>query len=121
MTTHSSLNYPIFWEKISDYAKKAGRAAARPVLLLYFVLKSPATPSSDKALILSALAYLILPIDLISAKRLPIIGRIDEIAAIAMAYKKVCRHITPEIKAEVEMLLDKWFPEIEYATIIELR
>ena len=119
MTTHSLLNYPIFWEKISEYAKKAGRAVARPVLLLYFVLKSPATPSSDKALILSALAYLILPVDLLSAKRLPIIGWIDEIAAIALAYKKVCRHITPEIVAEVEMLLDKWFPEVGYAIVID--
>ena len=118
MTNQTTINYPFLWEKIGKYAKKAGRAASRPVLLLFFVLKSPATSQSDKLLILSALSYLILPVDLLSAKRLPIIGWIDEIAAITLAYKKVCRHITPEIKAEVEYLLDKWFPEIEYAIIV---
>jgi uncharacterized membrane protein YkvA (DUF1232 family) len=117
MITQSLINYSFLWDKITDYAKKAGRSATRPVLLLYYVLKSPATPKSDKLLIISALSYLVLPIDLISAKRLPIIGWIDEIAAIAYAYKKVNKHITPEIKAEAENILDKWFPEFEYEII----
>jgi uncharacterized membrane protein YkvA (DUF1232 family) len=117
MTTQTRIDYPFFWEKITDYAKKIGRIAARPVLLLYYVLKSPATPESDKILIISALSYLVLPIDLISAKRLPVIGWIDEAVSITVAYQKVCKHITPEIKTKVEMLLDEWFPEIEYEII----
>ena len=117
MTNQTLINYSFFWENIKGYAKKAGRATTRPVLLLYYVLKSPTTPKSDKLLIISALSYLILPIDLIPAKRLPIIGWIDEIVAITFAYQKVCKHITPEIKTEVENLLDKWFPEFEYEII----
>ena len=115
--TKQKINYSFLWEKITDYAKKAGRAAARPVLLLYFVLKSPATPKADKMLIISALSYLVLPIDLISAKRLPVIGWVDEVTSLIYAYKKVCRYITPQIRWEVENLLNKWFPEFVYEII----
>ena len=62
------IDYELLWEKITDYAKATGRTTARPVLLLYYVLRSPETPSSDKMLIVAALSYLVLPIDLISAK-----------------------------------------------------
>lgn len=112
-------NYEFLWEKIIDYAKSVGRTAARPVLLLYYVLKSPDTPSSDKMLIVAALSYLVLPIDLISAKHLPIIGWIDEAASLVYAYKKVCRHITPDIESEVDNILERWFPELKYELIEE--
>jgi uncharacterized membrane protein YkvA (DUF1232 family) len=90
------------WEKLIACAKSVGRATARPVLLLYFVLKSPDTPKSDKLLIVSTLSYLILPVNLLSAKRLSVIGWVDEIVLITYAYKKVCKHITPEIEWKVE-------------------
>lgn len=117
MNTQTIINYPLLWEKITDYAKKIGRAGARPVLLLYCVLKSPATPKSDKLLIVSALSYLILPVDLISAKRLPVIGWIDEMVSLTYACQKVGKHITPEIEADVEAILNRWFPETEYEII----
>ena len=41
------IDYELLWEKITDYAKATGRTTARPVLLLYYVLRSPETPSSD--------------------------------------------------------------------------
>jgi uncharacterized membrane protein YkvA (DUF1232 family) len=119
MNAQSIINYPLLWEKITDYTKKAGRTAARPVLLLYYVLKSDTTPQSDKLLIIAALSYLVLPFDLLSAKRLPVIGWIDEFVSINYVYRKVCRHITPEIKSDVESLLDKWFPEVEYEIIAD--
>lgn len=101
-------------EKIKDCGKALGRTSMRPVLSLYFVLKSPDTPLSDKLLVVSALSYLILPVDLISARRLPVLGWIDEMAAVTIAYKKVKRHITPEIESEVDNILEKWFPELKY-------
>ncbi|RHR92812.1 DUF1232 domain-containing protein [Parabacteroides sp. AF14-59] len=113
MEKRSIINYFMLWEKIDEYTRKAGRVSARPVLLLYYVLKSPDTPKSDKLLIVSALSYLVLPIDLISAKRLPVIGWIDEIVSLTIAYQKVCKYITPEIQWKVDNILDRWFPEIE--------
>lgn len=106
----NKIDYDFWWEKIADYAKLVGRTTARPVLLLYYVLRSPETPSSDKMLIVAALSYLILPIDLISAKRLPVIGWIDEAFSLVYAYKKVCRYVTPEIESEVDNILERWFP-----------
>lgn len=113
----NKIDYDFWWEKIVDYAKLAGRTTARPVLLLYYVLRSNETPSSDKMLIVAALSYLILPIDLISAKRLPVIGWIDEAFSLVYAYKKVCRYVTPEIESEVDNILERWFPEVKYELI----
>ncbi len=69
-------------------------------------------------MILSTLSYLVLPIDILDAKRLPIIGWFDEIASLSFTYQKVCKNITPEIEAGVDSILDKWFPD--YAEYIEL-
>ena len=59
-----------------------------------------------------------LPIDLISAKRLPVIGWIDEAFSLSAAYQKVKKNITPEIERKTDVLLDKWFPD--YTDYIEV-
>jgi len=65
-------------------------------------------------LIVSALAYSVLPVDLLLAKGLPIIGWFDEIASLAVTCKKVCKYITPKIEMEVNNLLERWSSEVEY-------
>ena len=70
----SKLDFDQLLEKIKDWGKTLGRTSMRPVLSLYYVLKSPDTPLSDKLLVVSALSYLILPVDLISARRFPVLG-----------------------------------------------
>ena len=112
------INYDVLWDRIGEYARKAGRMTTRPILLLFYVMKSKDTPWKDKMLILSTLSYLILPIDILDAKRLPIIGWFDEIASLSVTYQKVCKNITPEIEAKVDSILDKWFPD--YAEYVEL-
>ena len=105
------INYSALWERICEYARKAGRVTARPVLLLYFVMKSDSTPWKDKMLIFSTLSYLVLPIDVLDAKRLPIIGWFDEIASLSITYQRVCKNITPKIEEKVDAILNKWFPK----------
>lgn len=70
---NNSNRHSVLLEQISYWAKKVGRASARPVLLLWFVMTSSNTPKSEKIMLASAIAYVVLPIDLISAKRIPII------------------------------------------------
>ena len=111
MERTSIINYAALLDRISEYARKAGRVTTRPVLLLFYVLKSKETPWKDKMLIFSTLSYLVLPIDILDAKRWPIIGWVDEIASLAVTYKKVCKNITPEIEITVDDILDRWFPE----------
>jgi uncharacterized membrane protein YkvA (DUF1232 family) len=113
------INYSDLWDKIGEWARTAGRVATRPVLLLYYVMTSKETPRSDKLMILGSISYLVLPIDLISAKRLPIIGWIDEVASVTVAYQKVCKYITPEMQGRADAVLDKWFPEYAQYEMIE--
>ena len=47
----NKIDYDFWWEKIADYAKLVGRTTARPVLLLYYVLRSPETPSDRKSVV----------------------------------------------------------------------
>lgn len=118
MDKQSFINTKVSTEKLQEYATKVGRISARPLLLLYFIMVSKDTPKSDKLMILSTISYLILPVDLISAKRLPIIGWIDEAFSLSVVYQKVSKNITPEIERKTDALLDKWFPE--YTNYIEI-
>lgn len=112
------INYDLLWKRIGNYARKAGRISTRPVLLLYYVMKSKETPMADKALIFSAISYLVFPIDILDAKRIPVLGWFDEIASISVAYQKMCKHITPEMRAKADRVLDRWFPEyVEFEEI----
>lgn len=118
MIKDTIIDYDALWEKVSKVARKAGRVVARPILLMYQVLKDKNTPRKEKMIIISAFNYLILPIDILDAKRLPIIGWADEFFSIYVAYQKVCDHITLEMRARVEETLDRWF--LEYAEYEEL-
>ena len=111
MNKRNFINYDVLWDKLSTFAIKAGRVTTRPVLLLFFVMKSKDTPKADKLLVFSALSYLVFPIDILDVRRLPIIGWCDELASISVAYQKVCKHITPDMEAKVDDILDRWFPE----------
>ncbi len=97
-----------------------GRAATRPILLLWYIMRSPATPRKDKLAIFASLAYLVLPIDVLDAKRLPIIGWLDEIVSVAVMIQKMAKYITPEIQRKVNAILDKWLPEYVQYEIVEL-
>ena len=110
MATNSIINYQELWDRIKEYAFKVGRVAVRPVLLLYYVMRSDETPWKDKLTIFGALAYLVFPVDLLDAKRLPIIGWLDEITSLAFAIQRMSKYITPEMEAEVDSILDRWFP-----------
>lgn len=120
MNMQELINKDLLLEKMKEWAVKVGRISTRPALLLYYVMVSKETPKSDKFLILSALSYLVLPIDLISAKRLPIIGWLDEAVSLTIAYQKVSKYITPAIERKVDDILDKWFPTYtQYIEVVE--
>ena len=113
----SSFENLLFY--IGEYAKKVGRLTTRPVLLTYFVMIDNATPVNDKISLVASIAYVVLPIDLISAKRFPILGWLDEVVSLSVAYNKVQHHITREMERKADEILDKWFPEYTKYEIIE--
>ena len=105
----SNFDLPLLWKKIKYNAKRLGRFTTKQVLLMYYVLKGDSTPTSAKVIIYGSLAYLILPVNLISVKRHRILGLADEAAAIAIVYKKVKQYVTPEMDQQAEATLDRWF------------
>lgn len=107
-----NLDYEALLESIYKWSRKAGRTATRPVLLMWYVMRSKQTPRKDKWAILGSLAYLVLPIDILDAKRIPIIGWLDEVASLAILVQKMSKYITPEMENRVNDQLDKWFPEL---------
>lgn len=112
------INYEHLWQRICNWSRKAGRTASRPILLMYYVMTSKKTPKKDKVTIFAAISYLVLPIDILSSRRLPIIGWLDEVVSLAVTIQKMQKHITPEMLDRADEMLDRWFPE--YAEFEEI-
>ena len=114
-----TLDYNALWDSIRNWSRKAGRAATRPVLLMWYVMHSSETPRKDKWAIFASLAYQVFPIDILDAKRLPVIGWIDEIVSVAVIIQKMAKYITPEMQYKAAAILDQWFPEYIRYELIE--
>lgn len=105
--------------KIGVYAKKAGRVATKPLLQLYYVLTMGETTTLEKALIVGAILYTVMPFSLIPFKAHRILGLLDEGLAVLYVVKKVQNKITPEINAKVDETLNAWFGTEETAQTTE--
>ena len=101
-----------FWAKLQKFARKAGIKVSYAALLLYYVLKSPETSGKDRAKIIGALGYFILPIDLIP-DFIPIAGYTDDLAALVWGVYCVIKSITPDVKAQAAAKLHEWFGEFD--------
>lgn len=95
-----------FWAKVKRHAAKV--PFAKEVVTLYYCSTDPKTPLSAKATAVGALAYWILPIDLIP-DFLPVVGFVDDATAVFLAYKALSGQITDEHrdKAEQFFVLNK--------------
>lgn len=96
------------WNKLAKFAKKAGIKVVNVTLLLYYVLTCDEVEQKDKLLIMGALGYLILPLDLIPDS-VPGLGFTDDLAALLYAYNSVKAHVTPEKEEKAKKQLQEWF------------
>ena len=97
-----------FWDKVSSVALKAGRKVIYHALALYYVMMDGNVYYKEKMLIVGALGYLILPVDLIP-DFIPVAGFTDDLGAIMTVYNMVKNNITPEIEEKVEQKMDELF------------
>lgn len=90
-----------FWNVIKKSAGKIGKDVIGKALSLYYVLKKDNIPLSVKGIIVGALGYLIMPIDLIP-DIVPMLGWTDDAAAIAMALAQINSYVDVEVKRQAE-------------------
>lgn len=97
-----------FWDKIRKVARQAGIRVVYCAMLLYYVLRSPEVSWEQKSIILGALGYFILPIDLIP-DLIPVAGFTDDLSALLAAYAATKHCITPEIRHQAKRQVMQWF------------
>ncbi len=103
-------------DKILKVAKKAGVKVVYSALLLYYALMSNHFPAKEKAIILGALGYFILPVDFIP-DAIPILGFTDDLLALVFAVRTVFNHITPEVEEKAKAKIRKLFGEVDDAEL----
>lgn len=95
------------WEKIGKVAKKAGLKTIYYALLLFYALQSEKVSIADKALIIGALGYFILPIDFIPDFMIPV-GYLDD-GTVMWGLIKRLDCIDEDVKAQAQEKLKDWF------------
>ena len=91
-----------FWKKLLSVAGKI--PFAEDAAAAYFCATDPATPSKVKATLFAALAYFVMPFDLIP-DFIAVIGFTDDAAVIALALSMVAGAIRPEHRARARAAL----------------
>ena len=93
-----------FWRKLKELA--ASLPFAEDLLAAYYCAFDRQTPLHVKAVLLGAIAYFILPTDLIP-DYIPVIGYMDDAAVLAGAIKVVNSHIKPEHREAARRTLER--------------
>ena len=99
-------------EKLGKVARKAGAKVVYAVLLLYYALLDGDVPLKDKAIVVGALGYFILPFDFIPDMLGPL-GYTDDMGALVLALKTIWTNITPKVKEQALQKLSEWFDEVD--------
>jgi uncharacterized membrane protein YkvA (DUF1232 family) len=91
-----------FWKKLRSLAARL--PFAEDLIAAHYCAFDRQTPLRVKAALVGALAYFVLPTDVIPDV-LPVIGYTDDAAVLATAIKLVSSHITPDHRAAARRAL----------------
>lgn len=109
----------LFLEYIKNHAVKGSKETTRMMLELYYVMMSEKTSKFNKLIIGSALAYQLLPNDFLPKDDYGVLGYLDNATALYLAYKRVKKSVTPEIKQKVDDTLAEWSKSASEFTIMK--
>ena len=109
-----------FVDKVARVAKRAGAKLVYAALILYYTLQRDKVSTTDKALIVGALGYMISPLDAVP-DAIPIIGLTDDLTVLVFVLKKVWGNVEDEIKDKARQRLTKWFDEDEIKEIDDFK
>ena len=94
-------NEDSFWKKLKHLASNVGSKVLYPALQLYFLLQAKNVPMKAKTLIVGALGYLILPVDMVP-DFIPALGFTDDLSALMVALRTLNKYLTPDINARAK-------------------
>ena len=106
------------FEKIKKVAKTAGIKVIYYVLIAYYLLKKPEVPKKEKAIIIGALGYFIMPLDLVPDFTAGV-GYVDDLGALALALGKVALYIDDDIKKQARDKLHDIFGDYDESDLEE--
>lgn len=106
-------------EYIKKQAAKGSKETTRMMLELYYVMLSDKTSKFNKLVIGAALAYQLLPNDLLPKEDYGLWGYLDNATALYLAYKRIKKSVTPEIKQKVDETLESWAKSMDEFTIMK--
>ena len=99
-----------FWDKLKSYAKTIGGVGVYTALILYYLLEDERTPIAQRAIIMGALGYLILPLDLIPDMIMGV-GFTDDLGALYAALQAVKVHLNEDHFERAKKKYKTWFRE----------
>jgi len=99
---------PRLWRVFKKVAAKASRKTLYSALILFYCLKDRDTPNWAKGVIVGALGYLIMPVDMIP-DLIPGAGYGDDWGAIVAALATVAAYIKDDHKAKAEAQVVRLF------------
>lgn len=108
-----------FVAKVKNFGKKAGVSLMYPILLLYNLAMCDSVSFADKAKIVGALGYFILPIDLIPDALIGI-GFTDDIAVAMIVLKSVAGNISPEVLKQTKSQLKEMFETLDSDEVLKV-
>lgn len=104
-------NPTTLFEKIKKVARKVGIKTIYIVLILYYATLDATLPIKDRLMVIAALGYFIVPVDLIPDVLLG--GFADDAAALTYVLKQVWNNLTPATFDKAKNKLSEWFDNIQ--------
>lgn len=94
-------------DRLHPLARRTSVGVMDKALTGYYVMTDPKTPRRAKIVLLGALAYLVLPTDLIP-DFIPAVGFTDDAGAIALAMLRVAASVRPRHREQAKSRLRDW-------------
>jgi uncharacterized membrane protein YkvA (DUF1232 family) len=99
---------PKLWRTLCKVALVASRKSLLTALILFYCLQDRDTPGWAKGVIVGALGYLILPLDLVP-DLLPGVGYSDDWGALVAALATVAAYVKDEHKSKASIQVERLF------------
>lgn len=103
---------PRLWRTLKKVAAKASRKTLYSALVLFYCLRDKDTPAWAKGVIVGALGYLVMPVDLIP-DLIPGAGYSDDWGAIIAALATVAAYIKDNHKTKAEAQVIRLFGHVD--------